>query len=153
MWAIKKFQGSSELTLRAKVTLPNVVSAANRKEVRRLVRSNHVPQGRPSVYSTNARLTRGKSLAEYGDASWSLHPTLAQAVASAPELPLRFAKSTVLFVPEVGSPSHWSATPLLFASQVGPVSMQFEIPMYNVSNLQVRYLKIAEFSKSYNPFR
>ena len=38
-------------------------------------------------------------------------------------------------------------------SQVGPVSMQFEIPMYNVSNLQVRYLKIAEFAKSYNPFR
>lgn len=31
--------------------------------------------------------------------------------------------------------------------------MQFEIPMYNVSNLQVRYLKIAEFAKSYNPFR
>ena len=41
----------------------------------------------------------------------------------------------------------------IFAPQVGPVSMQFEIPMYNVSNLQVRYLKIAEFAKSYNPFR
>lgn len=34
LWTIKKFQGSSELTLRAKVTLPNVVNAANRKEVR-----------------------------------------------------------------------------------------------------------------------
>lgn len=41
----------------------------------------------------------------------------------------------------------------LCAFQVGPVSMQFEIPMYNVSNLQVRYLKIAELAKSYNPFR
>lgn len=41
----------------------------------------------------------------------------------------------------------------IFDPQVGPVSMQFEIPMYNVSNLQVRYLKIAEFAKSYNPFR
>ncbi|CAM9625766.1 unnamed protein product, partial [Pylaiella littoralis] len=68
VWTIKKFQGSSELTLRTKVTLPNIVNASNRKEV-------------------------------------------------------------------------------------GPVSMQFEIPMYNVSNLQVRYLKIAEFAKSYNPFR
>ncbi|CAN0116642.1 unnamed protein product [Discosporangium mesarthrocarpum] len=37
--------------------------------------------------------------------------------------------------------------------EVGPVSMQFEIPMYNVSNLQVRYLKIAEHGKAYNPFR
>lgn len=41
----------------------------------------------------------------------------------------------------------------LCGSQVGPVSMQFEIPMYNVSNLQVRYLKIAELAKAYNPFR
>ena len=47
-------------------------------------------------------------------------------------------------------PSGGSLSPSL---QVGPVSMQFEIPMYNVSNLQVRYLKIAELAKSYNPFR
>lgn len=33
VWTIKKFQGATELTLRAKVTLPNVVNAANRKEV------------------------------------------------------------------------------------------------------------------------
>lgn len=37
--------------------------------------------------------------------------------------------------------------------EVGPVSMNFEIPMYNVSNLQVRYLRIAEQHKSYNPCR
>uniref|UniRef100_A0A7S1F1S0 MHD domain-containing protein n=1 Tax=Noctiluca scintillans TaxID=2966 RepID=A0A7S1F1S0_NOCSC len=37
--------------------------------------------------------------------------------------------------------------------EVGPVSMNFEIPMYNVSNLQVRYLRIAERQKSYNPCR
>jgi AP-4 complex subunit mu-1 len=37
--------------------------------------------------------------------------------------------------------------------EIGPVSMQFEVPMYNVSGLQVRYLKIAEASKSYNPYR
>lgn len=37
--------------------------------------------------------------------------------------------------------------------EVGPVSMAFEIPMYNVSNLQVRYLRISETHKSYNPYR
>ena len=37
--------------------------------------------------------------------------------------------------------------------EIGPVSMGFEIPMYNVSNLQVRYLRISETHKSYNPYR
>merc|ERR1712151_412872 len=37
--------------------------------------------------------------------------------------------------------------------EVGPVSLNFEIPMYNVSNLQVRHLRIAERHKSYNPCR
>ncbi|RYH05992.1 hypothetical protein EON65_43435, partial [archaeon] len=37
--------------------------------------------------------------------------------------------------------------------EVGPVSVSFEIPMYNVSNLQVRYLRISETHKSYNPYR
>ncbi|TFJ87250.1 hypothetical protein NSK_001582 [Nannochloropsis salina CCMP1776] len=37
--------------------------------------------------------------------------------------------------------------------EIGPVSMSFEIPMYNVSNLQVRYLRISEQQKSYNPYR
>lgn len=37
--------------------------------------------------------------------------------------------------------------------EVGPVSLTFEIPMYNVSNLQVRYLRIAERHKASNPCR
>lgn len=37
--------------------------------------------------------------------------------------------------------------------ELGPISMTFEIPMYNISNLQVRYLRIAETDKSYNPHR
>lgn len=37
--------------------------------------------------------------------------------------------------------------------EIGPISMSFEIPMYNVSNLQVRYLRISETHKSYNPHR
>ena len=37
--------------------------------------------------------------------------------------------------------------------EIGPVSMTFEIPMYNVSNLQVKYLRIAEASQNYNPYR
>lgn len=43
-------------------------------------------------------------------------------------------------------------TPLI-KKEIGPVTMNFEIPMYNVSNLQVRYLRIAETHKSYNPYR
>lgn len=37
--------------------------------------------------------------------------------------------------------------------EVGPISMGFEVPMYNVSNLQVRYLRISETHKAYNPYR
>jgi AP-4 complex subunit mu-1 len=37
--------------------------------------------------------------------------------------------------------------------EFGPISLSFEIPMYNVSKLQVRYLRIAEQGKSYNPYR
>jgi len=37
--------------------------------------------------------------------------------------------------------------------EVGPVSLSFEIPMYNVSALQVRYLRIAETAKGYKPSR
>jgi len=36
---------------------------------------------------------------------------------------------------------------------IGPISLAFEIPMYNVSNLQVRYLRIMEQNKKYNPYR
>lgn len=37
--------------------------------------------------------------------------------------------------------------------EVGPISLGFEIPMYNVSNLQVRHLRISETHKAYNPYR
>jgi len=37
--------------------------------------------------------------------------------------------------------------------EMGPISMTFEIPMYNVSRLQVQHLKIVERNKSYNPHR
>merc|ERR1711865_1091529 len=37
--------------------------------------------------------------------------------------------------------------------EFGPISMKFEVPMYNVSNLQVRYLRINETHKSYKPYR
>jgi AP-4 complex subunit mu-1 len=33
---------------------------------------------------------------------------------------------------------------------IGPISMKFEIPMHNVSGLNVRFLKIEERSKDYN---
>ena len=37
--------------------------------------------------------------------------------------------------------------------EIGPINMNFEIPMYNVSSLQVRYLKIAENLPGYSPYR
>lgn len=37
--------------------------------------------------------------------------------------------------------------------EIGPISMNFEIPMFNVSNLQVRYLRIAEAMAGYTPYR
>lgn len=39
--------------------------------------------------------------------------------------------------------------------EIGPVQMVFEIPMYNVSRLQVQYLKIANPGniKKFNPHR
>lgn len=37
--------------------------------------------------------------------------------------------------------------------QLGPINMCFEIPMYNVSNLQVRYLRVAEHMTGYTPYR
>jgi AP-4 complex subunit mu-1 len=36
--------------------------------------------------------------------------------------------------------------------EIGPLSLNFEIPMYNPSGLQVRYLRILE-NKNYNPYR
>ncbi|URE08614.1 Adaptor complexes medium subunit family [Musa troglodytarum] len=39
------------------------------------------------------------------------------------------------------------------AREAGPVNMNFTIPMYNASKLQVRYLQIAKKSPSYNPYR
>lgn len=37
--------------------------------------------------------------------------------------------------------------------EIGPINMTFEIPMYNVSSLQVRYLRIAENVPGYTPYR
>ncbi|KAG5182084.1 coatomer protein complex, gamma sub-unit [Tribonema minus] len=37
--------------------------------------------------------------------------------------------------------------------ELGPISASFEVPMYSVSGLQVRYLKIADAGKAYNPYR
>lgn len=36
--------------------------------------------------------------------------------------------------------------------EIGPINVNFEIPMYNVSNLQIKFLRIDDKEKS-NPFR
>lgn len=37
--------------------------------------------------------------------------------------------------------------------QLGPINMSFEIPMYNVSSLQVRYLRVHDSMVGYSPYR
>lgn len=37
--------------------------------------------------------------------------------------------------------------------EIGPINMTFEIPMYNVSSLNVRYLRVAEAMVGYTPYR
>jgi AP-4 complex subunit mu-1 len=43
--------------------------------------------------------------------------------------------------------------PAAIRKELGPVSVAFEVPMYNASSLQVRYLRIAETHKGYKPHR
>ena len=37
--------------------------------------------------------------------------------------------------------------------EIGPIDLGFEINQYSTSNLHVKYLKIVESSRNYNPFR
>lgn len=37
--------------------------------------------------------------------------------------------------------------------EIGPVSLEFEIPMYICSGLQIRYLRVQDRDKAYSPFR
>lgn len=61
----------------------------------------------------------------------------------------------------VGGSEHTLRAKLTFSHEshgnitrdAGPVSMNFTIPMYNASKLQVRYLQIAKKSQTYNPYR
>ena len=36
---------------------------------------------------------------------------------------------------------------------IGPINLQFTIPMYSASRLQVRYLQIMKKEKNYSPYR
>ena len=38
-------------------------------------------------------------------------------------------------------------------SRVGPINLNFTIPMYCASRLQVRYLQIMKSEKNYSPYR
>mmetsp|Transcript_12624 Transcript_12624/g.15907 ORF Transcript_12624/g.15907 Transcript_12624/m.15907 type:complete len:481 (-) Transcript_12624:153-1595(-) len=46
-----------------------------------------------------------------------------------------------------------SACTTKIRKEIGPIVLNFEIPMFNVSNLQVRYLRIAEAIPGYTPYR
>ncbi|MED6118396.1 AP-4 complex subunit mu [Stylosanthes scabra] len=61
----------------------------------------------------------------------------------------------------VGGSEHTLRAKLTFSQELhgnimkeaGPLSMNFTIPMYNASKLQVKYLQIAKKSKTHNPYR
>ncbi|XP_074263586.1 AP-4 complex subunit mu-like [Silene latifolia] len=61
----------------------------------------------------------------------------------------------------VGGAEHTLRAKLTFSQEshgnltkeAGPVTMNFTIPMFNASRLQVKYLQIANKSKTYNPYR
>jgi len=55
---------------------------------------------------------------------------------------------TLIFRVTLGQPAT-----IFTRKEFGPIGVNFEIPMYNLSRLQVRYLQITENSKSYNPYR
>jgi len=50
-------------------------------------------------------------------------------------------------------PSHAMQAPEKTRKEMGPITMNFEVPMFNASGLNIRFLKITERSKSYNPHR
>merc|ERR1719198_2390933 len=61
------------------------------------------------------------------------------------------AEATIMCRATLSSPA---ASLQNMKKEVGPVSLTFEVPMYNVSNLQVRYLRINEKQqKTFNPCR
>jgi len=37
--------------------------------------------------------------------------------------------------------------------EIGPISMDFDIPMFNCSNIQIRFLRVMERNKNYQPHR
>ena len=37
--------------------------------------------------------------------------------------------------------------------EISPISMDFEIPMYNCSNIHITYLRIVERSEGYDPYK
>ena len=37
--------------------------------------------------------------------------------------------------------------------EIGPVNMDFEIPQYSCSTVQIRYLRVVERTKSFSPSR
>jgi len=45
------------------------------------------------------------------------------------------------------------ASPEKTRKEMGPISLNFEVPMFNASGLNIRFLKTTERSKSYNPHR
>jgi len=37
--------------------------------------------------------------------------------------------------------------------EIGPISVDFDVPMFNCSNIQIRFLRVMERGKSYQPHR
>lgn len=66
----------------------------------------------------------------------------------------RFESSAEQFLRcHIALPQASLANPEKTRKEMGPIAVNFEIPMFNASGLNIRFLKITERSTSYNPHR
>jgi len=66
----------------------------------------------------------------------------------------RFESSAEQFLRcHIALPASALSAPEKTRKEMGPIAMNFEVPMFNASGLNIRFLKITERSKSYNPHR
>jgi len=66
----------------------------------------------------------------------------------------RFESNSEMFLRcHIALPHSAISAPEKTRKEMGPINMNFEIPMFNASGLNIRFLKITERAKSYNPHR
>ncbi|KAL8427946.1 hypothetical protein Efla_003460 [Eimeria flavescens] len=126
-------QGKAEVTVRVRADLPDQSCAAN------VSISVSLPKATASACVDTIPHAAAHS-AEFVASEHRIHWVVKKFQASC-EMTLR---ARLTFNPNAPPPAR---------SEFGPATLGFEIPMYSVSSLQVRYLRVAERQGGFNPFR